>query len=181
MTNKLKIKLTKRLSLVFIILLAFSCNRPNGIISETIDLNPENQAINEEIDEIKLVLQDRGILIDSIFDSLSIIEKLNYLKRELMTYKPVTDIFNKSNPKSTIVKIDSFYDGCMFFTAYNRYIPNKLVLEYNNGRREVPLNDTTFEYKYKLKPYKLGENICRGYMIQGIDTYGFENRFTAIK
>jgi len=168
--------------LCIIVLLAFgaSCNNcPNEDVSVEYILG--QTVIKEKVNELELVLLKTGILQDSISDTLSEFQKLDFITKEINGYRFMTDIYNKSNPKKLIVKKDSFYEGCMFFTAYNRYLPNKLVLDYNNELKEVPLNDTTFEYKYRLKPYKLGVNICKGFMVHGRDTYGFENRFTAIK
>ena len=165
-----------------IILVGLSCNNcPNDIVSKKINLDPESQLIEEEINELESVLRKRGASFKSDFDSLSIIEKLKYLTKEVNKYYLITSRFSNSKPKSAIVNKDSLYEGCMLFSVYNVFSTNKLVLTYNNKTQEIPMSEDKFECRYKLKPYKLGENICTGYMIQGRDTYPFENRFIAIK
>lgn len=102
----------KKYLFIFIVL-SFSCNNcPNGIVSETIDLNPENSLINETIDDLKSVLQKKGILLDSNFDSLTIIEKLNSITNEInkghssnYNYKPF--IF----PQKKTIKLGEEYQA----------------------------------------------------------------------
>ena len=169
--------------LVLIMFVFYSCKKCPDLSSETtvIDRNPTTLKLNKAVKDLESILIAKGILTDTLSDSLDEIDKIYLMRRKIKGFNYITDQWNKSNPKSTVVRMDSYYEGCMYFTAYNRNLPNKLVLDYNNNLREVPFNDSTFEYKFKLKPYKLGENICKGFMVQGIDTYGFENRFTAIK
>jgi hypothetical protein len=178
-------------TIIYIILLIFSfgCNNnpknESGFVSEE-NMDDENlrtiKKIGRKLNYLESILLQSGVLRDSIPDSLtSEVERLEFMTNEINGFRLITDQLSKSNPKSTVVRMNSYYEGCMFFAAYNRFLPNKLVLEYNNERKEVPLNDTTFEYKFRLNPYKLGENICNGFMVQGRDTYAFENRFTAVK
>ena len=169
--------------LALIMFVFYSCKDCPDLISEKviIDRNPTTIELNEAIKDLESTLITKGILTDSISDTINEIDKIHLMRRKIKSFIFITHQWNKSNPKSTVVRMDSYYEGCMYFTAYNRNLPNKLVLDFNNDRREVPFNDSTFEYKFKLKPYKLGENVCKGYMVQGIDTYAFENRFTAIR
>jgi|GEM_PF-4031171 len=161
--------------MVFPFVILIGCN------SGTIEYTEEQRVINKKIISLANKFHERGGILDSGFYSFDEIEKLDYLIKEIESCMFLTDQMTKSSHKLDTVKLDSNYYGRMFLCGYNRYMANKLVVKYNNSILEVPIDDKSMEYKYKLKPLKLGQNIYNGFIVQGKDTYNFGYNFYVIK
>lgn len=108
-------------SLVLLLFGFNGCKECPDLISEkiVIDKNPTTIELNEAIKDMESTLIAKGILTDSLSDSLNEIDKIYLMRRKIKGFMFITDQLNKSKPKSTVVKMDSYYEGCMFFTSYN--------------------------------------------------------------
>ena len=157
-------------AIIFAILLTcfvLSCNIPN---------------INSgKIDKLQSLLEKKGVVFDSNFKNKTDSEKLTIIIKELELYSINTTRYTKSVHKSSVIKIDSLYIGGMLLGGYNSNLKYKLFLNYNNKIEEIPFDENKLYFHYRLKPYKIGENVYSGYILYGQDSFPFAYKFQAIK
>ena len=170
---------------LYFTILTMGCNFTHRINTSN-ELQDQSNAqyismINEKLNQLEVVLKERGIYIDSSFKTMNEVTKLEYIKRELKGYRIVDNQFTEMGYKSYFVNSDSNYIGSVSLSGYNSNLPWKLVMIYNDSTYEIPFDTNSLKFKYKLKPYKFGENEFKGFLVQGIDTYNFGNTFKVIR
>lgn len=166
----------------YIIFLILGCNwrYANNNIDKDLEVESKQlyiRTINQKIKQLEFVLSERGVLIDTSFDKLNEVEKLEFIKKELLGYRIVDNQIVKLNGNSALIEKDSFYIGSASLSGYNSNLNWKLLINIDGTTKEILFDTTFLEFKYKLKPYKIGKNEFNGYLIQGRDTYKFKDVF----
>lgn len=137
--------------------------------------------IGQKINQLEFVLENRGVRFDSSYNTLNEVSKLEWIKSEIRGYRFCDYQIVRVDHKSKKIESDSIYRGSVSLSSYNSNLNWNLHLNYNGTELNIPFDKTLLEYKFKLKPYKLGKNEYNGYLVQGQDTYNFSSSFNVMK